>query len=97
MRIDNYTRIRTRPTVCSVKNGIKISAYESSWKRIASCATRKVPRNQKRWMVIAQGYKSAKSSTYQITSKPLVGIKYKGIVIAGVKYSIALGVWTNPF
>src|SRR5574342_997427 len=48
-------------------------------------------------MVIAQGCKSAKSSTYQITTKPLVGIKHKGIVIAGVKYIISLSVWTNPF
>ena len=64
MRIENYTCRRTRQTVCSVKNGIKISAIEISWKRMHCCSTSKDSRDQKGWMAIAQGCKSAKSSTY---------------------------------
>lgn len=45
------------------------------------------------WLLL----RDAKAQNLQLTTKPLVGIKYKGIVIAGVKYSIALSVWTNPF
>jgi hypothetical protein len=45
------------------------------------------------WLLL----RDAKAQNLQLTTKPLVGIKYKGIVIAGVKYSITLSVWTNPF
>jgi hypothetical protein len=45
------------------------------------------------WLLL----RDAKAQNLQLTTKPLVGIKYKGVVIAGVKYSIALSVWTNPF
>ena len=41
--------------------------------------------------------KDAKAQNLQLTTKPLVGIKYKGIVIASIQYNIALTVWTNPF
>jgi len=37
------------------------------------------------WLLL----RDAKAQNLQLTTKPLVGIKYKGIVIAGVKYSIA--------
>ena len=41
--------------------------------------------------------KDAKAQNLQLTTKPVVGIKYRGIVIASIKYNIALSVWTNPF
>ena len=41
-------------------------------------------------------FRDAKAQNLQLTTKPLAGIKNKGIVTAGVKYSIALSVWINP-
>jgi hypothetical protein len=39
----------------------------------------------------------AKAQKLQVTSKPLAGIKYKGVVVGALKYSIAYSEWSNPF
>ena len=45
------------------------------------------------WLLL----RDAKAQNLQLTTKPLAGIKNKGIVTARVKYSIVLSVWINPF
>ena len=45
------------------------------------------------WLLL----RDAKAQNLHLTTKPLEGTKNKGIVTAGVKYSIALSVWINPF
>ncbi|MDW0182559.1 MAG: hypothetical protein QOK91_05800 [Nitrososphaeraceae archaeon] len=44
------------------------------------------------WLLL----RDAKAQNLQLSTKPLAGIKNKGVVIARVKYSIALSVWFNP-
>ena len=45
------------------------------------------------WLLL----RDAKAQNLHLTTKPLAGTKNKGIVTAGVKYSIALSVWIDPF
>jgi hypothetical protein len=45
------------------------------------------------WLLL----RDAKAQNLQLTTKPLVGIKIQRDCYSGVKYNIALSVWTNPF
>ncbi|MDW0298051.1 MAG: hypothetical protein QN784_06305 [Nitrososphaeraceae archaeon] len=44
------------------------------------------------WLLL----RDAKAQNLQLSTKPLAGVKNKGVVIARAKYCIALSVWINP-
>jgi len=45
----------------------------------------------------SQLLRNAKAQKLEVISKPLAEIRYKGVVISGLKYIIAYSEWINPF